>query len=193
MLFRSHYTTKLEETGITIQEKNQALVARQAESDALRTQGDNLEDLSATYESMIRNLKFAPGVDPEFVKGLETVTKRLGESVRRGEDTPTAIARLLAQGLSDVKFEDEQVPPKDTGLDLDAPQMSRKPLDRSTGPSEPADKAAIPPEVLDLLRRTLVPAPQQPQPAPASQPATTQPSSQPSEKPTTQPAASDEE
>lgn len=199
-LLLRHYTTKLEETGIAIQEKSEALVAEQAESqklerdkEELRAARDKAESLSATYEGLIRNLKFAKGVDPEFVKGLEAVTNRLGESVRRGEDARTAIARLLAQGLSDIQFEDEQVPPKNTGLDLDAPQMSRKPLDRSTSPTEPADEAAIPPEVLDLLRRTLLPAPQQPLPAPASQPVTTQPSTQPSEKPTTQPAAAKEE
>ena len=200
VLLLRHFTTKLEETGIAIQEKDEALVAQQAESEELkrdkeelRAQRDKAEDLSATYEGLIRNLKFAPGVDPEFVKGLETVTNRLGESVRRGEDAPTAIARLLAQGLSDIQFEDEQVPPKDTGLDLDAPQMSPKPLDRSAGPSEPENEAAIPPEVLDLLRRTLIPAPRQPSPTPTSQPATTQPSTQPSKNPTTQPNASEEE
>ena len=199
-LLLKHYTTKLNETGRTIQAKNEALVARAAESErlkrdkeALRAARDKAEHLSATYEGLIRNLQYAPGVDPEFVKGLETVTKRLGASVRRGEDTPTAIARLLAQGLSDVKFDDEDVPPKDTGLDLDVPQISPKPLDRSAGKAEPESKAAIPPEVLDLLRRTLVPQPQQPPPPPTSQPAATQPSTQPSKRSTTQPAESEEE
>jgi len=195
-LLLRHYTTKLNETGRAIQATNEALVARQAESESLRAQRDNADDLSATYEGLIRNLKYAPGVDPEFVKGLETVTNRLGESVRRGEDTPTAIARLLAQGLSDIPLEEDQVPSKDTGLDLDVPQMSPRPLDRSASrsvdpsrrshaASEPKDEAAIPPEVLELLRRTLVPSPQ---PPPTSQPATTQASTQPGESPTTQPA-----
>ena len=182
-LLLRHYAVQLNQAGVTLQEKKQELEAQLVESQKLKHQAEDLqaqrdkaERYRATYESLLQNLRSMPDMNPEVVKGMETLTARLGESVRRGEDVPTAVTRLLAQGLSDIQFDKQKVPPKDTNLNLDEPQMSPKPPGPPTGEQKPPEDARIPTEVLELLRRAVLGAhPQTAQTQPTSQPAATQP------------------
>ena len=151
----------------------------------VRSQGNRPTSVALAFCALRESMLHASGekvvaLSAQFLYWL--CKERDGEPKEEGSRLSVAMDLLREVGVPPARMWRYSPSPDPTG---------------NEGQGPPANEAALPPEVLDLLRRTLIPAPRQPPSPPTSQPATTQPttqpSTQPSENPTTQPDAPEEE
>jgi len=172
-----HYSGKVRHSEEQVQQLKDEASGRRATPPAIGLGAETASPdrpADETTAGVRRDLEWIlQNADPEVVKALEPIAQELSKSVNRGEDARTALLRLLAASMTELRSVPSKPLPKAPVLDDDdgsAPAMSRRPSTSGTGQGE-----VIPSDVLkaaETLARFLQGG--RPQP-PTSQQAASQP------------------